>query len=277
MVVDPSTLPAVSIYLEHGDTTDESCRVEPLRLFEQFTLPSLTYTGYGELEVNTGVLIIPDDIERDWWDVPNSALMRRKVRHAVKLGYEFAPFEFDDYLDDVYEINRSKDERQGRPMTEAYRDRPKIRGRSPEQPCRRHRNGWFGVFRDGKLFAYTNVPQCGEMMLFSMILGHGDHMDDGIMYLLICEAVKLHQARSGTSYAVYYLMDSGTEGLRFFKRKMGFAGYLARWELRSRDNGIPAREQADILATSVSPVSPIVPTAEDAAHPTTIRGAALVS
>ena len=254
MVVDPSTLPALTIYLEHGDTTDESCRVPPLKLFEQFTLPSLIYPGYGELEVNTGVLDIPNDIERDWWQLPNLALMRRKVRHAMKLGYKFAPFEFNDYIDDVYEINTSKAERQGRPMTQSYRERPAPRGRSPEQPCRRHRNGWYGVFRDGRLCAYTNVPQCGEMLLFSTILGHGDHMDDGIMYLLIFEVVKWHHERSGTSYAVYYLMDSGTEGLQFFKRKMGFAGYLVRWELRSRHTGIPALERAETLAMSSSSV-----------------------
>ncbi len=243
MALDPSTLPAVSIYLEHGDTDDESCRVEPLKLFEQFTLPSLTYPGYGELEVNAGVLVVPDDIQRDWWELPDSALMRRKVRHAIKLGYEFAPFEFDECIDDVYEINTSKAERQGRPMTQSYRERPGARGRSPEQACRRHRNGWFGVFREGKLLAYTNIPQCGEMMLFSTILGHGDHMDDGIMYLLIWETVKLHHERSGTSYAVYYLMDSGTEGLQFFKRKMGFAGYLVRWELGDRRAGAQREEE----------------------------------
>ena len=237
MALDPSTLPALTIYLDHGDTDNELCRVEPLKRFEQFTLPNLTYPGYGELEVNTSVLIIPDDIDRDWWGSPESYWMRQKVRRGIKLGYEFAPFEFDDYLDDVYEINTSKDERQGRPMTQSYRERPAAWGRSPEQPCRRHRNGCFGVFRDGKLYAYTYVPQCGEMMLFSMILGHGDHMEDGLMNLLVYEAVKWHRERAGAAYAVYFLHDSGTTGLQFFKRKMGFAGYAVRWELGRRAVG----------------------------------------
>ncbi len=237
MALDLSTLPALTINLHHGDTDDESCRVDPLKLFEQFTLPSLTHDGYGELEVNTSVLVIPDDIERDWWGSPESYWMRQKVRRAVKLGYEFAAFEFDEYLDDVYEINTSKGERQGRPMTQAYRERPQPRGRSAEQPCPRHRTGWFGVFREGKLFAYAKVPQCGEMMLFSMILGHGDHMEDGLMNLLVYEAVKWHREQAGTSYAVYFLHDSGTTGLQFFKRKMGFAGYVVRWELGHRGVG----------------------------------------
>jgi hypothetical protein len=73
------------------------------------------------------------------------------------------------------------------------------------------------------------------MMLFSMILGHGDHLDDGIMNLLAYESVRMFRAESGTRYAVYYQQDSGTEWLQLFKRKMGFVGHRVRWELSRRD------------------------------------------
>jgi hypothetical protein len=250
MAVDPSSLPVLAINLEHGDTTDDSCRVEPLKLFEQYTLPSLTYPGYGELEVNTSVLIIPNDIEQDWWGSPESYWMRQKVRRAIKMGYVFAPFEWDDYLDDIYEINTSKAERQGRPMTQAYRERPQPQGRMPEQPCPRHRNGFFGAFRDGRLYGYVLIVQSGEMMLFSKILGHGDHMEDGLMNLLVYEAVRWHHERSGTKYAVYYLHDSGTSGLQFFKRKMGFVGYVVRWQLGRRGRESPMFEPVHVSGTS---------------------------
>jgi hypothetical protein len=87
------------------------------------------------------------------------------------------------------------------------------------------------VLREGKLYAYSFVRQCGEMMLFSRILGHGDFMADGIMQLLVFEAVKDLHEHSGTQWAVYHLHDSGTEGLQFFKRKMGFRGVRVRWQL----------------------------------------------
>lgn len=231
MLLDPATLPALTINLEYGDSGHETCRAHALDLYGQFTRPSADYAGHGYLEVNVSVFAIPEDIDRDWWKTPESYWMRQKVRRAIKLGYEFAPLAYNDYLDDIFEINTSMQARQGRPMTDYYRQRPEPREPWGEQPCPRHHFGYFGVFKDGRLFAYTLVAQSGEMMQFSQILGHGDHMDDGIMNLLIFEAVKLHQDRARTPYAVYYLHDSGTAGLQFFKRKMGFAGHLVHWEL----------------------------------------------
>jgi hypothetical protein len=159
--------------------------------------------------------------------------MRQKIRRAEKLGYTFSRIEHDEHLDEIFEINTSKAERQGREMKQSYQERPAPRGiLGDEQRCPRHREDWFGVFTDdGTLVAYASVPLHGEMMLISIILGHGDHMENGIMNLLVFETVKWHRARSGTEYAVYHLHDSGTEGLQFFKRKMGFAGHLVQFEL----------------------------------------------
>jgi hypothetical protein len=116
-------------------------------------------------------------------------------------------------------------------MSQWYRERPSPKGRTPVQPCARHRRGWFGVFKERKLYAYALVSVTGETMVFSTILGHGDHMEDGIMWLLVFEAVKWNHEQSRTEYALYFLHDSGSAGLQFFKRKMGFAGFVVRWEL----------------------------------------------
>ncbi len=232
MSIDPLTLPRLSINMEHGDTPDFWCQVRTLEEFEQYTTPSLNFPGYGELEVNTSVLTIPDDIERDWWGLPASKWMRYEVRKASKLGYEFAAFDFNDHLDGIYAINVSMPERQGREMSAGYRTRPE-----PETtdilPCKRHRYDWLGVFQNGTLYAYIQAMQTGELMTLSKILGHGDRLDDGIMNLLVYEAVKRNHSFCGTRYVMYHLQDSGTEGLRFFKRKMGFVGHLVRFELRS--------------------------------------------
>jgi len=239
--IDPAELPALTINFEYGDTDDHTCVKGPLDLYKQFTAPNKTYEGYGFLEVNVSVLLIPDDIERDWWGSPDSYWMRQKVRRAIKLGYSFAAFDHNEYIDDIHEINISLDVRQGRPMTESYRTRPTEQSPFGDQPCPRHRHDYFGVFKDGKLFAYALVPQCGEMMLFSRILGHGDRMSDGIMNLLVYEAVKHRHENSNTRYAVYFLHNSGTTGLQFFKRKMGFGGYTVRWELARPGVVVPSQ------------------------------------
>jgi hypothetical protein len=235
----PAQLEHVTINFEYGDSPYPVCRKQPVELYQQFTAP--TAAGHGFLEENVSVLKIPDDIEHDWWGSPSSYWMRQKVRRAVKLGYEFGPFVFNDHLDDVFEINTSLAERQGRPMSASYTERPHPISPLGEQLCPRHGYRHYGVLRDGRLYAYSFVRQCGEMMLFSRILGHGDFMADGIMQLLVFEAVKDLQEHSGTRWAVYHLHDSGTEGLQFFKRKMGFGPYRVRWQLAAE--GVPVPEE----------------------------------
>ena len=121
MPLDPTALPTLTVNLEHGDTDDETCRVLPLRWFEVFTAPNVDYPGYGEFEVNVSMFVVPDDIEADWFNVPSSRWLRKKVHRSRRLGYEFAPFEFNDYIDDIFEINTSKLERQEEWMYEKYR------------------------------------------------------------------------------------------------------------------------------------------------------------
>jgi hypothetical protein len=241
---DPELLPDLTIYLEQGDSEHRKCQDDPLMRYRKYTskryteanAPNPKYCGRGVAEVNLSVLALPDDLERDWWGTPESYWMRQKVRRAVKLGYEFATFDFNDHVDDIYEINTSTDERQGRAMADWYRQQPSM---PPfrDQPCDRHRNDYFGVFKDGKLSAYALVVQCGEMMLFSQLLGHADRLEDGIVNFLIYEAATRRHSPTRPTYAVYHVHHSGTPGLQFFKRKMGFAGYLARWELTRRPSG----------------------------------------
>jgi hypothetical protein len=235
----PAELPALTINFEYGDSDGPECTRLPLELYKQFTAPNKAFPGYGYLEVNVSVVDMPDDIETGWWGTPESKWMRQKVRRAEKAGYEFRGFDQKDHIDDLHEINTSLEERQGKPMSSSYVAKPVEEAPYGDQPCPRHRREWFGVFRDGKLYAYTNVLNCGEMLLFSRILGHGEFMKDDIMNLLVFEAAKQLHEKSGTRYAVYFLHHSGTEGLQFFKRKMGFAGYTVTWELARPGVAVP--------------------------------------
>jgi hypothetical protein len=243
--IDPAALPALTINLEYGDSGDGECTALPLALHQQFTAPNKHFPGYGYLEVNTAVLILPEDIDTGWWGLPASKWMRQKIRRADRLGYRFQAFDHNDHLDDLFEINTSMAERQGRPMSQSYRNRPDPAPAAARPTCMRHRRDWFGVFKDDKLYAYANVLQCGEMMLYSRILGHGQAMEDGIMNLLVFGAAKTRHTESGTRYPVYFLQHSGTEGLQFFKRKMGFAGHTVTWELARPGIQAPDLPKAD--------------------------------
>ena len=227
----PEGLPPLVINFEYGDSPAGGCRRLPRDLYARFTAPSEVYSGCGFLEVNVAVIVLSDDIERDWWGSPQAKWMRQKVRRAIRLGYEFRPFEHDDHIDEIFAINTSLPTRQGGRMSEPYRKRPAKEPPTRTWTCPRHRRVYHGVFKDGKLCVYANVVQCGEAMIFSRLLGHGAHLDSGIMNLLVYEAARRCHEESGTRYAIYHLADNGTEGLQFFKRKMGFSGYRVRWEL----------------------------------------------
>jgi hypothetical protein len=63
--------------------------------------------------------------------------------------------------------------------------------------------------------------RCGGLSLISMILGHGDHLRDDIMYLLAAGMIAAHAADGGVLF--YNRHDSGTDGLRYYKERLGFA------------------------------------------------------
>ena len=220
----------LTISFLRGDSPDPHCVQYPDRFYATFTAPGARDPRVGKYEDGCSILVTPPTFEQ-YWSSAHAYWMRQKVRRAGRDGYVFASIERNDYLDDIYAINTSMAERQGRPMADAYRERPVPQAPLPDFTCPRHALRRYGVLRDGHLYAYAWVYVIGEMCLFSTILGHGEHMKGGIMSLLIAEAVRDLMAGAGLRYAMYNLHASGTEGLRFFKEQMGFAPYHVDWEM----------------------------------------------
>ena len=49
----------------------------------------------------------------------------------------------------------------------------------------------WGIFDgEGVLKAYAHISICGEVFIFSRLLGHGQELDKGIMYLLVSEVIR---------------------------------------------------------------------------------------
>ena len=98
----------------------------------------------------------------------------------------------------------------------------------PEYPCPLHGIETYGVSDShGKLVAYLWLYRSGELALVSSILGHGDHLANDVMYLLFQGAV-IDQCLLG-GWFVYNRADSGTDGLRFFKERLGFREMVVAW------------------------------------------------
>jgi hypothetical protein len=166
---------------------------------------------------------------REAWEADHRTARKRAWR-SERLGYRFAPVDLSQHSDDVFDINTSLATRQGRPMTAGYVEYHQ-QGKLPDYPCERHAIRTYGVTISRlkpKLVAYMSVYRINELVLISMILGHGNFLTDDIMYLLFAGMVEQQSHLGGWLY--YNRWDSGTDGLRYYKEKTGFREGDIRWE-----------------------------------------------
>lgn len=161
------------------------------------------------------------------WELEHRTARKRALR-AERLGYRFESIDRVARSAEIFAINTSSPERQGRPMAPAYLERPTF---SPLPPilCERHAIYPYGVVdRDDVLAAYAWVYRAGELVMFSSILGHADRLGDHVMYLLVRDALE-DQRLAGPGVAFYNRHDSGTDGLRWQKERLGFRPARVRW------------------------------------------------
>lgn len=166
-------------------------------------------------------------------DGPQFATTRRAVRKAEKAGYTFRSMRAADYFEQIIAVNRSSEERQGRPISLSYTDLKQVEAYNA-QP-----GDWYGVFdKNGQLQAYTHVPIFGDAFLFSRILGNRTFLNDGIMHLLVAETLRVmgekRDAAGHPNWAMYDMLIGAGAGLREFKRRTGFHPRRVRWRWINR-------------------------------------------
>lgn len=147
-------------------------------------------------------------------------------RKAGARGYKFVEIDRNSYVGDIYEINTSISERQGKQMEESYRK--KTESFKDEQNFR-----YFGVLDSkNKLIAYCDLAFYGGFIQISRLLGHKNYLNDGIMYFMIVEIVKMvfdKYIMAGYEYIMYDTYFGASEGLRLFKTKLAFRPCRVKW------------------------------------------------
>lgn len=171
------------------------------------------------------ILPVPATLE-EWTGAHRTA--RKRANACRRAGYEVAQIKREEWEQDIWEINSSLPSRQGRPMTAPYLRHDPVTPLPPVD-CPRHALYAYGVLYDG-LRAYSWCYRSGELVLVSTILGHGDHLDRHVMYLLVMGLLQ-HQIEIGPGQVFYNRHDSGTQGLRFFKERLGFQPARVEWSL----------------------------------------------
>lgn len=184
--------------------------------------------NYVAVRKNIALLPIPDTFDEYVRGKTKQAL-RTNVSRAVKNGYFCSYFNGLDYIDDIMEINLSSEIRGGRKMEERYTSCSMVKDFLLGSPV------MFGTFTsEGKLVGYIHVLITGTMMATNKILGHADHLDDGIMYFMIAELVKRKiEEKTNVTHVMYasYLSGRSHAGYTYFKRKCGFEGCNVRFHL----------------------------------------------
>ena len=186
------------------------------------------FAGPLYLQMNSGkydecaVLELPHDV-CEWRDEHRTA--RKRADRSFERGYSFVPILRHRRVDELHQINRSAPFRQGRPMSDGYRQRPTDTP-LPDYPCDRHRVNTYGIEdRDSTLVAYAYIYRAGDLALVSQILGHADHLEREVMYQLVQGVI----GREKDGHLVYNRWDSGSDGLRFFKERCGFQPAIVEW------------------------------------------------
>lgn len=146
---------------------------------------------------------------------------RNMIRKADKQGYGFKEFVWNDHLDEIFEINTSKEVRQSA-MRGWYRELVKPRYYTIEEQQYRK---YYGAFKDGKLYAYLHLVLCGDFAFFRHFIGHAQHLRYGIMNGLISWTVKEYIENSQIRWLKYGTLRKKPHPLESFRKHAGFEGY----------------------------------------------------
>jgi hypothetical protein len=210
-------------------TTQTALRVSleldhPGQCFE-LAAPLLEQLQHGSYEL-CSVLEIPQSLQH-WLAEHRTA--RKRATRSGRRGYIAAEIQREQHEDAIYAINRSAKVRQGRPMSSAYRERQTF-SPLPAFTCPRHAIRTHGIYTFSReLVGYLTMYRCGQLALVSQILGHADYLADEIMFQLFAAALSSEVA-AGPGVVVYNRHDSGTDGLRFYKERLGFQEVAIEWE-----------------------------------------------
>lgn len=180
---------------------------------------------------------------------------RNMLRKAERAGYSVRRFQTADHLDDIYAINRSKAERGGTPMSKDYIDPPKSTDDRPGAYCDVHGNVAVGCFLKDTLVAYCMLAVAGELAVVNRILGHGDHLPNGIMNLLFLGITNVLRRDFPRVRAVNYLVFGKRSSLDVFKRSVGFREHAVLFKAPGlgEDKLEAGRDKAAALYVNTAP------------------------
>jgi hypothetical protein len=225
-----ATMPRVQIVLSRGAPDED----EVLRRFQR---RHPRYKVVGSKALGVALMDLDDFTDVDDY-LAKTRFVRKRARRCSKLGYTVDVFDAVERQADMLAIHSSLPERQGRPIDPEYLDPNAVAKRGPNVE-------YLGVWFEGAVVAYCRLDYVGDISGMGRVMGHGEHLDNGVMSLLmagIVEHVKAHRPQS--HYLFYDTFFGAPEGLRAFKRNVGFQPHFVRWKREPAHGTAPVADES---------------------------------
>lgn len=186
---------------------------------------------FGTMTRGVAICVLPGNHETYIKSIESSG--HRNVKKAIRLEYTFKRINYNEHLDDIFDIRGSTTVRQGKVPDDFVNNKPApINDPISKSGC--HDYPYFGVFdKNGKMVAYAGCFLAGEVIELSHFYGHAEHQKNGVVPLLIT-SIAQYTLENHPQVRVFmyggYIGASAT--LRRFKKKFQFLPYKVNWSLK---------------------------------------------
>lgn len=217
---EATRLPTAHLHFEKNSNSPEN-----VKIFKHFTKPHPRYKLIPNKAIGMALVDLGKFCDSDSYmsSVNRKDLGGYHGKRALRRGYSFQEIDQNSYIEDIYAINTSIMERQGRRMDPTYFNKRTYYEKKPNYR-------YFGIInKDGKLVAYCNVVTYGNFSATDRLLGYKNN--DGTMYLLLVEIICLLINDKRVQYFMYDTFFGVQEGLRSFKHRLGFQPYRVHYSL----------------------------------------------
>lgn len=166
------------------------------------------------------IIKVPSSIDIYLKDI--GAKSRNMNKKAQKNGIVCKVFDWNEKLDEIFEINKSSLMRQGREMDESYRTYPKLINYLNEKDFSIVH---IGAFNEKKLIGYIELYVYGNFTMTNRILGHKEYLKYGVVNLMMKKCVE-YGIENKIEYINYLTMQNRkNSSLSAFKNRVGFREY----------------------------------------------------
>lgn len=227
-IIEIIKLPKIKLTFVDDDPT-----LELKELYHHFTKRHPKYIIIRNKTIGVMLYKLPKNVEEYNKNITGKNSTGYFSRRCMKLGYYTKYFEQNEYTDEIYNINTSVKERQGRKMSEQYL-------KNVEKEEKKNCVSYFGVFtKDNLLVGYIRLIRTKNIYIISKLLGHKENLNDNIMYLLLHDlTIDLIKKGENLDYCQYFMYDTyfgGSQGIKLFKKRNCFTPYRVKWQYEKQN------------------------------------------